>query len=79
LGTRSFPVSYSLTKICPLSCLWKGDVECIKVIQVENASLANLTDVFHWVTVGCVVPAGTIISICSASYLAAVGVAVYAE
>jgi hypothetical protein len=55
------------------------DGECLKIIQVENASLADLTDVFLGVTVGFAVPAGAVVLICSASYMAAVGMAVYAK
>jgi hypothetical protein len=45
----------------------EGDRECVKIIQVENASLADLTDVFLGVTVGFAVSAGMVV-ICFASY-----------
>jgi hypothetical protein len=57
----------------------EGDGECIKIIQVENGTLDDLTGVLLGVTVGFAVPAGTVVVICSASYMAAVGAVVYAE
>jgi hypothetical protein len=57
----------------------EGDGECIKIIQVENGTLDDLTGVLLGVTVGFAVPAGTVVVICSASYMVAVGAAVYAE
>jgi hypothetical protein len=57
----------------------EGDGDCFKIIQVENASLSDLTMVFLAALEGFTVPAGTVILISSVSHLAAVGTAAYAE
>ncbi len=50
-----------------------------KILQVENASLSDLTAVFLATLEGFAVPAGTIVLISSVSHLVAVGAAAYAE
>jgi hypothetical protein len=57
----------------------EGDGECFKILQVENATLSDLTTVFLAALEGFTVPAGTVVLISSASHLAAVGTAAYAE
>jgi hypothetical protein len=55
----------------------EGEGECLKIIQVENGSLADLVEVFFGVTRGFDVPAGAVVLIASASHAAAVGTADY--
>jgi hypothetical protein len=57
----------------------EGEGDCFKIIQVENASLSDLTTVFLAALEGFTVPAGTVVLISSVSHLAAVGTAAYAE
>jgi hypothetical protein len=57
----------------------EGDGECVKIIQVENSTLDDLTRVLLGVTVGFTVPAGTFVISCLASYMAADGATVYAK
>jgi hypothetical protein len=57
----------------------EGEGDCFKIIQVENASLSDLTMVFLAALESFTVPAGTIVLISSVSHLAAVGMAAYAE
>jgi hypothetical protein len=55
-----------------------GEGECLKIVQVENSSLADLAGVFLSVTRGFDLPAGTVILVSSASFAASVGTADYA-
>jgi hypothetical protein len=55
-----------------------GEGECMKIIQVEHGSLAELVGVFLEITKGFAIPAGTILLLASASHMAAVGTAEYA-
>jgi hypothetical protein len=57
----------------------EGDGDCFKILQVENASLSDLTTVFLAALEGFTVPAGSVVLLSSASHLAAVGTAAYAE
>jgi hypothetical protein len=57
----------------------EGDGECLKVIQVEHGSLAELVDVFLEITKGFSIPAGTILVMASASSMAMYGTADYAK
>jgi hypothetical protein len=57
----------------------EGEGHCFKVLQVENASLSDLTTVFLAAVEGFTMPAGTVVLISSLSHLAAVGTAAYAE
>ncbi len=57
----------------------EGDGDCCKILQVENASLSDLTTVFLAALEGFAVPAGAVVLISSISHLAAVGAAAYAE
>jgi hypothetical protein len=57
----------------------EGEGDCFKVLQVENASLSDLTTVFLAAVEGFTMPAGTVVLISSLSHLAAVGTAAYAE
>ncbi len=57
----------------------EGDGDCFKILQVENASLTDLTTVFLAALEGFKVPAGSAILLSSVSHLAAVGTAAYAE
>jgi hypothetical protein len=57
----------------------EGDGDCFKILQVENASLSDLTTVFLAALEGFAVPAGAVVLISSVSHLAAVGAAAYAE
>jgi len=51
----------------------EGDGDCFKILQVEKASLSNLSSVFLAVLEGFTVPAGTVVLISSVSHLAEVG------
>ncbi len=55
-----------------------GEGECIKIVQVENGSLAELVEVFLGLTRGFDLPAGTVLLLSSASHAAFVGTADYA-
>jgi hypothetical protein len=57
----------------------EGDRECIKVLRIEDGSLLELADVFLGLTRGFTVPAGSVVVLSSASYLALVGTATYAK
>ncbi len=57
----------------------EGDGECFKILQVENASLSDLTTVLLAALEGFAVPAGAVVLISSISHLAAVGAAAYSE
>ncbi len=50
----------------------EGDGECFKILQVENASLSDLTTVLLAALEGFAVPAGAVVLISSVSHLAAV-------
>ncbi len=56
-----------------------GDGECIKVIQVEYESLAELVDVFLEITQVFSIPAGTLLVMAPASSMAMIGTADYAR
>jgi hypothetical protein len=56
----------------------EGEGECLKIIQIENGSLADLVEVFLGLTRGFDVPAGTVVLMASASHAAAIGAADYA-
>jgi hypothetical protein len=53
----------------------EGDGECLKVIQIEHGSLAELVNVFLEITKGFSIPAGTIVVMASASSMAVYGTA----
>jgi hypothetical protein len=52
--------------------------ECLKIIQVENSSLADLLDVLLGMTKGFDMPAGAVMLMASPSYAATIGTADYA-
>jgi len=54
-----------------------GRGECIKIIRIEDASLEQLVSKFLQAAKGHVVPAGTVIQICSLSHLKSVGLESY--
>jgi hypothetical protein len=56
----------------------EGDGECLKILQIEDGTLVELIDAFLDITKGFSVPAGSVVVISSASYLARVGTAAYA-
>jgi hypothetical protein len=55
-----------------------GEGECIKIVQVENASLPELVEVFLGLTKGFNMPAGAVVLLSSPSHAAVVGTADYA-
>jgi hypothetical protein len=63
----------------PLLVPAEGEGDCLKIIQIENASLSDLSKAFLGVVEGFTMPSGTVIVICSVSHLAVVGTAVHAE
>jgi hypothetical protein len=53
--------------------------ECIKVLRIEDGTLLELADAFLGLTRGFTVPAGSVVVLSSASYLALVGTVTYAR
>jgi len=79
-GTKQSPPCFVLSdQNFPAVIPVEGEGDCFKVIQVENASLSDLTTVFLAALEGFTVPAGAVVLISSLSHLAAVGTAAYAE
>ncbi len=68
LANQNFP---------PIVPVGGGEGECIKIVQVENGSLAELVEVFLGLTRGFDLPAGTVLLLSSASHAAFVGTADY--
>ncbi len=79
-GTNQAPPCFVLSaQNFPSVIPVEGEGDCFKIIQVENASLSDLTTVVLAALEGFTVPAGTVVLISSVSHLAAVGTAAYAE
>jgi hypothetical protein len=79
-GTRQSPPCFVLSdQNFPSVIPVEGDGDCFKILQVENASLSDLTTVFLAALEGFTVPARTVVLISSVSHLAEVGTAAYAE
>jgi hypothetical protein len=79
-GTGQIPPCFVLSdQNFPAVIPVEGDGDCFKILQVENASLSDLTTVFLAALEGFAVPAGAVVLISSVSHLAAVGAAAYAE
>jgi hypothetical protein len=73
------PVCFVLYDQCfPPVVPAEGDGECLKILQIEDGTLVELIDAFLDITKGFSVPAGSVVVISSASYLARVGTAAYA-
>jgi hypothetical protein len=53
--------------------------ECFKILRVEDAAPHELVDAFLEATKGFIVPAGSVVALSSASHLAWVGAAAYAQ
>jgi hypothetical protein len=53
--------------------------ECLKIVRIEDAGLHELVTAFLEATRGFTVPAGSVVVLASASYLAWVGAAAYAQ
>jgi hypothetical protein len=51
----------------------EGSGECLKIIQVENSTLADLVEVFLGLTRGFNMPAGSVVLLASASYVPLLG------
>jgi hypothetical protein len=66
------------TKISPNGASGGGGGECLKIIQVQNSSLAGLVEVFLGMARGFDVPAGAVV-LSSPSHAAATGTADYAS
>jgi hypothetical protein len=56
----------------------EGDGECCKILLIEDGTLSELIGAFLDLTKGFTVPAGSVVVLSSASYLASVGTATYA-
>ena len=56
----------------------EGNGECFKIIRIEDGTLSELVDFFLEITKGFTVPAGSVVILSSASFLAWVGVETYA-
>jgi hypothetical protein len=79
-GTMQSPPCFVLSdQNFPAVLPVEGEGDCFKVIQVENASLSDLTTVFLAAVEGFTMPAGAVVLISSLSHLAAAGTAAYAE
>ena len=79
-STLHYPSVFVLTDQSFPACLpTGGEGECLKILRMEDASLADLTNIFLETVKGYEVSAGTIILIHSLSHLAWVGAAAYAE
>jgi hypothetical protein len=73
-GTRQSPPRFVLSdQNFPSVIPVEGDGDCFKILQVENATLSDLSTVFLAALEGFTVPAGTIVLISSVSHLAAYG------
>jgi hypothetical protein len=74
------PVYFVLSDQCfPPHLPVEGEGECVKVLRIEDGTLLELADAFLGLTRGFTVPAGSVVVLSSASYLALVGVATYAK
>jgi hypothetical protein len=62
----------------PPSLPVEGDGDCLKIFRIEDVGLHELVTAFLEVTRGFVVPAGSVVALSSASYMAWVGAAAYA-
>jgi hypothetical protein len=78
VGMDSPPLFVLTDQNFPPMVLAEEEGECLKIIQIENGSLADLVEVLLGLTRGFDVPAGTVILMASASHAAAVGAADYA-
>jgi hypothetical protein len=79
-GTRQSPPCFVLSdQNFPAVIPVEGDGDCFKVLQVENASLRDLTTVFLAALEGFTILAGAVMLVSSLSHLAAVSTATYAE
>jgi hypothetical protein len=74
------PVAFILAdQNFPPSLPVEGEGECLKVFRVEDATLHELVTTFLEATRGFIVPAGSVVTLSSASHLAWVGAAAYAQ
>jgi hypothetical protein len=74
------PVAFILSdQNFPPSLPVEMEGECLKVMRVEDGTLQELVTTFLEATRGFVVPAGSVVAIASASHLAWVGAAAYAQ
>jgi hypothetical protein len=70
------PVCFILSDQCfPPIIPVEGNGECFKILQIENTSLGELIATFLDLTKGFSVPAGSVVLLASASYLALAGTA----
>jgi hypothetical protein len=56
----------------------EGEGECIKIMCIEDGRVMELLDAFIDATKSFVIPAGSVVVLCSASHLAALGTEAYA-
>jgi hypothetical protein len=74
------PVAFILSdQNFPPSLPVEGEGECFKVFRIEDAGLHELVTAFLEATRGFVMPAGSVVVLSSASYMAWVGAAAYAQ
>jgi hypothetical protein len=74
------PLCFVLSDQCfPPLIPAEGDEECLKILRIEDGSLRELVTAFPDTTKGFAVPAGSVVVLSSASYLARVGTATYAS
>ena len=57
----------------------EGEGDCLKIFQIENCSLSDLTGAFLDAVKGYAMPVGTVVIISSVSHLSAVGTQSYTE
>ena len=63
----------------PASLPTGGEGQCLKIIRLEDSSLADLTSIFLETISSSVVPAGSVVMLHSLSHLAWVGAAAYVD
>ena len=79
LGNIKKPCAFILSDQCFPPALPSSSCDCLAVIQVEDASLTELTTVFLKLTTGCDLPMGSAIIISSINHLGRVGSTAYAK
>jgi hypothetical protein len=73
------PIVFVLSDQCfPPVLSPEGEGECIKIMRIEDGRIMELLDAFIDATKGFVIPAGSVVVLCSASHLAALGTEAYA-
>jgi hypothetical protein len=73
------PICFVLSDQCfPPVLPPEGDGDCFKIVRIEDGGLMELTNAFIEFTKGFVIPAGSVLVLCSATQLASTGTETYA-